>query len=194
MIKMDVKYKIEADGTFPRSSPMACYCIDNVETLGSQWRRCTEETLLELGYNLTGRNKGILFTFWALGKSRDAQFLIFVKDTPLCCTSCIISRPSTQPIVSLCIFYVCVTLLYHCLLRSKWLHVSTSYRFILRLLEPTEAKLQLPVSLEHFTDHFAWQLAAQPLPLFLFAVSRGQRVLFQCISVSMKFDSLYLTL
>ena len=127
-----------------------------------------------------------------MGKSRDAQFLIFAEDTPLCCTSCIISRPSTQPIVSLCIFYVCVTLLYHCVLRGKWLHVSTSYRVILRLLEPTEAKLQLPVSLEHFTYHFAWRLAPQSLPLFLFAVSRGQRVLFQYISVSMKFDSLYL--
>jgi len=67
-----------------------------------------------------------------------------------------------------------------------------SYRVILRLLEPIEAKLQLPLSVDHFTDHFARRLAAQPLPPFLFAVSRGQRVLFQCISVSMKFDSLYL--
>jgi hypothetical protein len=66
-------------------------------------------------------------------------------------------------------------------------------RVILRLPEHTKAKLQLPVSLDYFTDHFAWQLAAQPLPLFLFAVSRGQRVLFQCISVSMNFDSLYLS-
>lgn len=36
MIKIDVQYKIEADGTFPRSSPMACCCIDNVETLVCQ--------------------------------------------------------------------------------------------------------------------------------------------------------------
>jgi len=82
--------------------------------------------------------------------------------------------------------------LYHCVLRRKWLHVSTSCRVILRLLEHIKAKLHLPVSLDHFTDHFAWRLAAVPLSFLLFAVSRGHRVLFHCISVSVKFDSLYL--
>jgi hypothetical protein len=33
----------------------------------------------------------------------------------------------------------------------------------------------------HFTDHFAWQQSAQHLLLFLFAISQGPFILFQCI-------------
>jgi len=39
----------------------------------------------------------------------------------------------------------------------------------------------------HLTDCFAWQQAAQHFPLFLFAVSQGPCILFQCFADGIRF-------